>query len=336
MRILCLTDFTIAPGHRWFWSYIPGNNDEITFLHTYTTDKYKKWGKFISSYPRYLQLAWRALREVQTKQYDLVVAWESDTGLPFALVKKLTSLVKPPLVVLTLSIRGPLAHFPGILRYTAQGVDYMTVPTCFEQGYYAKLLNFPLKKIFYCPYGTYDAFQGLQESESDSFVFAGGRSERDYKTLFQAISTLNIPFVVNARPFNLKGLDTPANVTVNNILPVNQFRDLNWCSKFVVVPVENVGQAAGISSVLYAMAAGKAVIASDVPGLHDYITNDVTGIFVPPGDAEKLRQAIQFLWDTPEFARKLGKNARDVYLQNYTFESMARRIVRTLQIIGAR
>ena len=333
MRILCLTDFPISPGHRWFWNYVPGNQDEITFLHTRTNDRFKKWGKLLTSYPAYLSFGWQALKEARSGSYDLVVAWESDTGLPLALFRKMLGINSPPLVVLTFSVRGPAAHFLPLLRFAVRGVDFMTVPTHFEQGHYAALLGFPQEKILYCPYGTYDMFRDLPPGQRSDFVFSGGRSERDYKTLFAAVAELPIPFVINARPFNLNGLPIPSNVTANNLLPMDQFRDLNWRSRFVVVPVENVKQAAGISSVLYAMSAGKTVIASDVPGLHDYITEGETGLFVPSQDPLALRQAIQHLWDDPQLASRMGQRARQVYLERYTFDALAQRVVQTLHDI---
>ncbi len=333
MRILCLTDFYIRPGYRWFWDFVPGNQDEITFISMHTADRYQKWGKIFTSYPAYLRLAWRAMQELNLRKYDLVVAWESDTGLPIAFLRKLLRHKTPPLFILTFSVRGPLAHFRPLLRYAVQGADFLTVPTQYEKEYYANWLNYPVEKIIYCPYGTYDIHPKQASVVKKQFVFSGGRSERDYLTLFKAISDLNIPFIVNARPFNLRGLSIPPNVTINDILPFEAFRELNINARFVVVPLDNVKQAAGITSVLYAMSAGKAVIASDNPGLHDYIRDGETGIFTPPGDHVKLRQAIRTLWENPSLADQMGINARRVYLENFTHEAFAKRVVRTTQEI---
>lgn len=330
MRILCLTDFPIASGSRWLWDFVSADKVEVKFIHTFVKDRFKTWGKLIFSYPAYLQLAHRALEEIRSVSYDLVVAWESDTGLPLALLRRLFGIKTPALIVLNLSVHGPMSNFQGLLRFAVRGLDVVTVPTRFERTYYADLLDFPLERIVYCAYGIRDLYRNLPPCESQGFVFSGGRSERDYKTLFKAISDLPTPFIINARPFNLRGLKIPANAKVNNILPGKAFRDLNWCSSFVVVPVENVKQAAGISSVLYGMAAGKAVVASDVPGLHDYVREGETGILVPPQDAVALRRAIQTLWENPTLAARLGAQARQVYLKEYTFLAMAGRILQTI------
>ncbi|MBN2145979.1 MAG: glycosyltransferase family 4 protein [Anaerolineales bacterium] len=218
-------------------------------------------------------------------------------------------------------------YFRKVLHLAAQGIDYITVPTRFECEYYAKWLGFPQEKIFYCPHGIVDGFQGLSPLEREIYAYSGGRSERDYQTLFQAISSLDVLFIINARQYNCKGIPIPKNVILNDLVSPNQFRGLNWGSKFVVVPLDAVRQAAGITSVLWAMAAGKATIASDVPGLHDYLVEGDTGLFVPPRDVVKLRHAIEYLWNNPGEAGRLGENARQAYLQNFTFEHLANRVI---------
>ena len=34
MKVLCLIDNPIPPGHRWLWKYPPENDDELDFLVT--------------------------------------------------------------------------------------------------------------------------------------------------------------------------------------------------------------------------------------------------------------------------------------------------------------
>ncbi len=71
-----------------------------------------------------------------------------------------------------------------------------------------------------------------------------------------------------------------------------------------------------------------------MPGFHDYLIPSKTGLFVPPQDPLQLCQAIQTLWEDPELAELMGKYARHVYLQNYTFESLAERVVSIIHEIN--
>ena len=331
MKILCLTDFPIAPGQRWLWDYVRSNQDQVDFLHTQTNDRYAKWGKLFGYYPAYFKLAWQAYQRTRQPGYDLVVAWESDTGFPLGLLRRLLRQSHPPLAILTFSIRGPLVHFPWLQRLGTSRVDLFTVPSQYEVITYTQSLHLDPGRVRYCPYGVYDIQARLVETPGESFVFSGGRSGRDYDVFLKAVEGLAYPVVLNARPFNLKGLTIPTNVTVNDLLPFPEFARLNHQSRFVVVPLQDVPEAVGITSVLYAMAAGKAVIASQVPGIADYVEDGKTGLLVAPGSPSELRRVIVRLWENPAEAEQMGRNARRLYQAFYTFEAFAQRSIKLLQ-----
>jgi glycosyltransferase involved in cell wall biosynthesis len=62
---------------------------------------------------------------------------------------------------------------------------------------------------------------------------------------------------------------------------------------------------------LEAMAHGRAIVATPVGGIPSLIEDGVTGLIVPKGDAEALRQAITRLLDDPTLRRELGSAARE-------------------------
>ena len=201
----------------------------------------------------------------------------------------------------------------------------VTVPTEYERNYYSKLIGIQSDRITTCPHGIYDLFADSYAMTSGDYIFSGGRSGRDYHTLFQAVSNLTVKVVVNARPFNLRGLEIPGNVRCNDILPPSQYRDLNSSALFVIVPLQDVHEAVGITAVLHAMAAGKAVVVSDVSGIGEYVIDGETGIMVPPYSVSRMRQAIQYLYDNPETARSMGMKGRNLFEKHYTFEAFADR-----------
>ncbi len=306
----------------------------MDFLYAPTNDRYAKWGKLLAYYPAYLRLAWQATRKLQQKKYDLVVAWESDTGFPLGVLRSVLKQNRPPLAILNFSIRGPITHFPQMQHLGVSGADLLTVPSQHEVDTYTQSLHLPPGRVRFCPYGVYD-IQGRQdETTGDPLIFSGGRSGRDYGTFLKAVDGLPYPVTLNARPFNLKGLAIPANVTVNDLLPFPEFARLNQQARFVVVPLLNVDEAVGITLVLYAMAAGKAVIASRVPGIVDYVEEGKTGLLVTPGSPSELRVVITRLWENRAEAERMGKNARQLYQALYTFDAFARRTVRLLQEIA--
>jgi glycosyltransferase involved in cell wall biosynthesis len=61
---------------------------------------------------------------------------------------------------------------------------------------------------------------------------------------------------------------------------------------------------------LEALAHGRAVVATPVGGIPSLVEDGVTGLLVPPGDAQALRAAIERLLADRELRRKLGETGR--------------------------
>jgi len=64
------------------------------------------------------------------------------------------------------------------------------------------------------------------------------------------------------------------------------------------------------NAILEAMAAGKAVVATSVGGNPEAVVDGLTGILVPPRDAESLAQALVGVLKDPDKARKMGVEGR--------------------------
>lgn len=84
-----------------------------------------------------------------------------------------------------------------------------------------------------------------------------------------------------------------------------------WIEAFGLVAVE-------------AMAAGRCVVASDKGGLAEIVVPGETGLLVPAGDADALRQALETL--DLSTAAELGSAGRKRYEAEFTLEAMERRI----------
>ncbi len=71
---------------------------------------------------------------------------------------------------------------------------------------------------------------------------------------------------------------------------------------------------------------GKALIATDLGFSEEAIENGVNGYKVPLGDTKGFAARIRELWENPEKAELLGKNAREDYLQKYLPEDNFRQL----------
>ncbi len=77
---------------------------------------------------------------------------------------------------------------------------------------------------------------------------------------------------------------------------------------------------AGSLSVLEAMRAGCAVVASDNGSQPEFIDDAATGLLVPPGDARALAEALSRLLDDPALVRNLGGAARRKFEERFSYE----------------
>jgi glycosyltransferase involved in cell wall biosynthesis len=92
-----------------------------------------------------------------------------------------------------------------------------------------------------------------------------------------------------------------------------------------VAILPSLREAQGIS-LLEAMARRVPVVASDVGGIPEVVTDGVDGRLVPPGDAAALAAAIVELLRDPELVRRLGDAGRRTVEERFSIDAQVRRI----------
>jgi sugar transferase (PEP-CTERM/EpsH1 system associated) len=81
--------------------------------------------------------------------------------------------------------------------------------------------------------------------------------------------------------------------------------------------------AEGVSNtILEAMACGLPVVATAVGGNADLVSDGVTGIIVPPGDAPAIAASVLRLADNPESAVRMGKAGRESVESRFSLQAM--------------
>lgn len=75
------------------------------------------------------------------------------------------------------------------------------------------------------------------------------------------------------------------------------------------------------------MACGKAILCSDLPVLREILTEDETALFLPPSDPGAWSRALQVLADDAERRERLGREARRVLEEHYTWAARARQVI---------
>lgn len=180
------------------------------------------------------------------------------------------------------------------------------------------------------------------EATETPLIATVGLEYRDYATLVEAVRGLPLNLVIAAgsrwstHDSTVPAERIPPNVTVTS-LDYLALRDLYARSRFVVVPLREVENQAGVTTILEGMAMGKAIIVTGTRGQADVVrgrwcgasgpygaarggpapfgvrgplATDETGLYVPPGDVDALRAAITYLLDHPDEAARMGAAGR--------------------------
>jgi glycosyltransferase involved in cell wall biosynthesis len=74
--------------------------------------------------------------------------------------------------------------------------------------------------------------------------------------------------------------------------------------------------------VLEAMAMAKPLVVTDSPAMRDYVTPDVEGVLVPPGDPAAVAAAIDDLLADDARRQRLGRAGREAVERRFNQEEM--------------
>lgn len=214
---------------------------------------------------------------------------------------------------------APPPRLLPLIRFALQRLDLLLV--YFKDN--RRFINFygiDPGRFRYIPFkvNSWELVQSARPVEED-FIFVGGRSRRDFKTLFAAVAPLGYPVKVltahepDILPHgsSLAGLEVPPNVELlYNDSDSRFFVDLLSRARLVVLPIlADARVQAGIGVYLMAMALGKCVIISRCLGVDDVLPPN-HAVIVEPGDTEQLNKSIQHFWTHGEDRRLFAENAR--------------------------
>jgi glycosyltransferase involved in cell wall biosynthesis len=96
-----------------------------------------------------------------------------------------------------------------------------------------------------------------------------------------------------------------------------------------VLPSVNKGEAFGIV-LLEAMATGLPVIASDLPGVRGVFTS-ASGLLIKPGNAEDLKNKIEFLMNNPAKRKEMGEAARREAEKKYSQKIIEQKLIKEVE-----
>ncbi|MBQ7252181.1 MAG: glycosyltransferase [Kiritimatiellae bacterium] len=220
-------------------------------------------------------------------------------------------------------------------RLVAKRARGMVAAAGAEADELARRLSLSRARVPFVPLYTTVSPGEAAGAEEGGFLFSGGRSWRDWKTLVAAAEGVDLPFVLAVGGDAELPAAIPPNVKVFRDMPFAEYRERLRAARIVAVPLVPVARSTGQVALLEAMAYGKPVVASAVAGVADYVEDGRNALAVPPEDPAAMREAIRRLAEDGALRRRLGAAARADAFGRYALEPYAERLLDALKALAA-
>lgn len=266
-------------------------------------------------------------------EYDVVHTLSEDVGLPLALLFKLFRVRRGHVMVGHRLSPLKKRIFISLLHVETH-LDRVVVYSSPQLRFARERLGLPTSKLALVLHPADHRFWAPNGSEAGDTICSAGMEQRDYETLVAAVDGLPVRLVIAAAsPWAKRRrggpIQLPDNVTETRLAPA-ELRDLYRSSRLVAVPVRDVDFQAGSLVMYEAMACGRPVIATRSRGQEDILKPGETGLYVAPGDATEMRNAISALLGDPERAEGMGRRAREVVAEELNLERYVETVLEIL------
>ncbi len=278
-------------------------------------------------------LAWSARTVSRAPRASIIYSTGETWGLPAAFALKLLGRSCVHVVYAHRIYSPPWARLLRRLRWFIQVDGWICVTSC-QAGLLRQALGRGAPPVITVSQGVDTLFYDPARSKPPQqrpYILSVGAEMRDYPLLLSAVRDIETPVVLKASSTWMSQLrETPHAVPTNVMLlqqrlSYGELRDLYWGAVLVVVPLYDTPQAAGITTILEAMAMGKPVVATRSRGLPDGLVSGGNCVIVEP-DAGELTRAIAALLNDPAQREALAANGRRFVLENYSLEHHAQQI----------
>ena len=182
-----------------------------------------------------------------------------------------------------------------------------------------------------------ELFRPCEESSQDAALLFIGRiaPEKNLEALLEAVRSLPVSLTLigegKLRPqLQNKFADLDGRVTWEGNVPNSRLPERIIKAAIFVLPSLYEGHP---KTILEAMACGACVVGADSPGIRAIIRHGETG-FLCGTDPQSIRLALEELLARPELRRKLGSNARQYVVENYSLSGIGNMELAMLQEVA--
>ncbi len=266
-------------------------------------------------------------------QYKVIFTDGEQIGLPLALMLKFLGRFgrRPQHLMIVHILSVPKKQLVVDLFRLQTHIDIFFVYATWQKKFIQDRWNLPSERVPFTPFMVDEQFFTLDQAQTADvdlkslgidygdkpMICSVGLEFRDYPTLIEAIEGLDAHFILAAGSPWSKRSDSTADQVIPDNVTIKRFthyelRQVYTQSSLVAMPLYNVNFQAGVTTLLEAMAMGKAVVCSRTPGQTDVVVGDRSGIYVTPEDPAELRAAIIELLNNPDKAAEMGREGRKI------------------------
>jgi glycosyltransferase involved in cell wall biosynthesis len=281
-----------------------------------------------------LNLAESIMAARRLSNHSAVLSTSERVAIPLAAMLKMSKTNTPHVVIgHKLSSRFKSSLFQVWPLH--KSFDHLICVCRAQADFAVNELSVPASKVDFVYDKVDRKFFQPQGTAAGDFILSVGQEQRDYDTLLKAISSTGIKLVIVAssrwsdRQMEVR-LNGTESVTVLSHISYRELRSLYAAARLVVVPLFDVSYAAGVNTVLEALAMAKPLIVSSTPGISDYVIPEETGKLVPPENITTLKDAIHCLWDRAGERKRLGENARQAIDERMNLDNYVDRVVKIM------
>ncbi|BAU42319.1 Glycosyl transferases group 1 [Leptolyngbya sp. O-77] len=271
---------------------------------------------------------------------DVVFCNAEDSSIPFS-AYCVSKKDRPKVVSLFQNFDRPRNRLTARWLRIAKSTDLLVVGSKFQQDLVCRDLNLPKSRVLYLPqFVDTDFFTpGLPSSDKKRPIIASaGLENRDYRLVAAATQDMDLDVKVCDASRFAKRLKksfpdvVPANMEFR-YYEMGELVQLYRDADIFVMSVFESDYHAGSTSLVEAMACKRPIIATATKGLSSYLDPDAI-LTVRPGDVEGLRNAISYLLNNPDEAKKRAERAYQIVMERHSLEVYASTIAARMRELG--
>lgn len=259
----------------------------------------------------YISSLWVGIRALIDKS-ELTVINTPGSAVPFCLLNNLLPK-KKKCIILAMILDKRWKRVWLLVGWVFKNVNNFVVFSREEVEYYRKNFRLQKRKMTWLKLGVQLlALTRNERPESLGYIFAGGKSHRDYAIFLRAAKVLQkrVLIVCSKKYFKVLKKERGEKIEIYPWVDPSTFWRMLEEAKYVVVPLAEKNISCGQIVFLGAMARGKAVVVPRVAATTDYIRDGITGFFYEHGKYRSLVSVLARLEKEPELVRRVGLEAK--------------------------